>query len=99
MGRIKHQALAADEAARRRAALGDLIPYGADVFCWCNRCGHNAVLPLKAMLARFGPAQEVPALGARLRCSGCGSKDVATRPDWPSLGQVARHETEPEGSS
>jgi hypothetical protein len=26
-----------------------------------------------------------------MRCSGCGSKDVAARPDWPSLGQIARH--------
>jgi Fur family ferric uptake transcriptional regulator len=26
-----------------------------------------------------------------LRCTGCGSKDIATRPAWPSLGQVTRH--------
>ncbi|MEQ8604571.1 MAG: hypothetical protein RIB45_14750 [Marivibrio sp.] len=92
MGRIKRQAIEREEATRRRAVLGDLIVYGADVFCWCNRCGHNAVLELEAMLARFGPAQEVPGLSAHLRCGGCGSKDVATRPNWPSLGQVTHHE-------
>ncbi len=91
MGRLKQQALATAEAARRRARLGDLIGYGADIFCWCNRCGHNAVLALEAMLARFGPNQDVPGLGAHLRCGGCGSKDVATRPNWPSLGQVTNH--------
>ena len=89
---MKEQALAAEDAGRRRARLGDLIEHGADIFCWCNRCGHNAVLGLEAMLARFGPHQDVPGLGVHLRCRGCGSKDVATRPNWPSLGHVTNHQ-------
>lgn len=93
MGRIKRQALEAEEAERRRTRLGDLIAHGADIFCWCNRCGHNAVLALEMMLARFGPHQDVPGLGVHLRCRGCGSKDVATRPNWPPLGQGTRHRT------
>jgi hypothetical protein len=23
----------------------------AGIFCWCNRCSHNAVLPLDALIA------------------------------------------------
>ena len=40
---------------------------------------------------RIDPAK-LPARGARLRCSRCRGKDVATRPAWPSLGQVTRHD-------
>jgi len=71
--------------------LGDLKDSQVDIFCWCNRCSHNAVLPLDRLLPELGPTVAVPEIGARLRCSGCGSKDVATRPAWPSLGQVTRH--------
>jgi len=91
MGGHKTQALKKDETTRRRAHLGDLITSGADIFCWCNRCGHNAVVGLEGLLARFGPQQDVPGLGAHMRCGGCGSRDVATRPNWPSLGQVTNH--------
>lgn len=83
MGRLKNHALAAEDAARLTIALGDLTPYGADVSCRCHRCGHEAVLDLEMLLNRFGPAAEVPTLGAWLRCGGCGSKDIATRPCWP----------------
>lgn len=91
MGKLKERALSGDEAARPRTRLGDLAREAVDIFCWCNRCGHNATLATAMLVARFGPALPVPEVGARLRCSGCGGKDVATRPDWPSLGQVTRH--------
>ena len=49
-------------------------------------------ITLPARLVReLGPQFAVPEVGARMRCTGCGAKDVATRPAWPSLGQVARH--------
>jgi hypothetical protein len=73
------------------ASLGDLAREGVGVYCWCNRCSHSASLAIDPLLGALGPAFPVPELGARLRCSGCGSKNVATRPDWPGLGQVARH--------
>ncbi len=41
--------------------------------------------------AVLGRGHPVPEVGARLCCSRCAGKDVATRPAWPSLGQVARH--------
>ncbi len=92
MGGFKREQL--DAADRRQAAtsLGELRESGIGVFCWCNRCGHNAVVPIETLIARLGPATPVPEVGAQLRCSGCAGKDIATRPAWPGLGQVARHD-------
>ncbi len=73
------------------ATLGELEAQGVAVFCWCNRCGHSAELITEALIATLGPDVPVPEAGARLRCSQCKSKDLATRPAWPSLGQVAQH--------
>jgi hypothetical protein len=91
MGAFKRRAIAADEGRRRPAPLGSLADREIDVFCWCNRCGHNAVLSTEQLIRQLGPAIPVPEIGARLRCTGCGSKDVATRPNWPSQGQITRH--------
>ncbi len=91
MAGFKRRLLEAEERRHRAASLGDLAEAGLGVFCWCNRCGHSATIAADRLVAEFGPGFPVPELGARMRCTGCGSKDVATRPDWPSLGRVARH--------
>ncbi len=90
MGGIKREILAGEET-RRPTTLGDLRENAIDVFCWCNRCGHNSVVPLAVLIGRLGPAQPVPEIGVHMRCSGCGAKDIAARPAWPSLGQVTNH--------
>jgi hypothetical protein len=82
MGRLKEDALASATRFSMAMTLGDLMNQGLDVFCWCNRCGHNAVLAVRLLVGQMGAAQAVPEVGARLRCSGCASKDVATRPAW-----------------
>jgi len=94
MAGIKREALAAEERQHRQATLGELQQRGIAVFCWCNRCSHNAVLELTPLIAQLGPLCPVPEVGARLVCSSCGSKDIATRPAWQGLGQVTRHEPE-----
>lgn len=92
MSQMKRQIERAAEAeARRPVTLADLSAEGVDVFCWCNRCGHNATSATRLLIAQLGPAMAVPEIGARMRCSSCGSKDVATRPAWPSLGMVTHH--------
>jgi hypothetical protein len=91
MSKFKDHLLGEEDRRLKAVALGELAEAGIDVFCWCNRCSHNAVLGTDRLLAEMGPAQAVPEIGARLRCTGCGSKDIATRPAWPSLGQVTRH--------
>ncbi|MDJ0896761.1 MAG: hypothetical protein QNJ92_16585 [Alphaproteobacteria bacterium] len=100
MSRLKESNLKRQERRSRAMALGDLARHGVGVFCWCNRCAHQARVPIEPLIAELGAGFAVPELGARMRCSGCGSKDVATRPDWPSLGRVARHgaEEEPGGA-
>lgn len=91
MARIKRRLIADEDKRRRAATLGEMAAARLDIFCWCNRCGHNATIATATLLAEMGPHVAVPEIGAGLRCSGCGSKDVATRPAWPSLGPVARH--------
>lgn len=91
MSKLKDRMLGEEERRLGAILLGELVVAGVDVFCWCNRCGHNAVLETARLVAELGPNQAVPEIGARLRCSGCSGKDIATRPAWPSLGQVTRH--------
>jgi hypothetical protein len=91
MAAIKRGQLDGEERRLKASKLGDLAQAEVEVFCWCNRCGHNAVIETARLMAELGPGYPVPEVGARLRCSGCGSKDVATRPHWPGLGQVTRH--------
>jgi hypothetical protein len=91
MGRLKQTELAAVDRRQPAATLGDLAARGLDVFCWCNRCGHNATLATDVLLGQLGAAFPVPEVGTRLRCSGCESKDIATRPHWRGLGPVTRH--------
>jgi len=91
MGRLKQKDLAERDRQRRATCLGDLLANSIPIFCWCNRCGHSSSLPPDLLVAEAGPALPVPDIGQHLRCSGCGSKDISTRPEWPTLGQVTRH--------
>jgi hypothetical protein len=34
--------------------LGDIRAYGVDVFAWCNRCHHHAVLSIEVLIAQLG---------------------------------------------
>ena len=75
----------------RPVTLAELADQGLDVWAWCNGCFHHAVLPINDLTAKLGPAYPVPHVGRRTYCRVCGSRDVATRPDWPKTGVVARH--------
>ena len=91
MGRLKTQTLKQEEERREPMTLGDLAHIEIDVFCWCNRCSHNAIVGTARLTAELGPGYPVPEVGARMRCTSCGSRDVATRPNWPGLGSVTNH--------
>ena len=71
--------------------LSDLLAQGLGIFCWCNRCGHNAEVPVQALIARLGPTLPVPALARHMRCAGCGGRDISARPAWPPKGPVSQH--------
>lgn len=91
MGRIKDKEIQRQQPSQP-VSLNDLIEQNLAVFCWCNRCGHNADIAPQTLTRRFGHAFAVPELGGYLRCSHCQSKDVTTRPSWPKFGgQIARH--------
>lgn len=91
MGRLKRELMDRKDRAQRAAQLGDLLAAKVGVFCWCNRCGHNAEAATAMLASQLGPEFPVPEIGARMRCSACGSKDVSTRPAWPSQGQITKH--------
>lgn len=90
MGAIKRRIDRDQDQGLAAVRLGELVDQGLDVFCWCHRCGHHAVVPARGLVARLGPGFPVPEVGGRLRCSSCGTRDVATRPHWPTRAPVAR---------
>ena len=91
MGGFKSQSLEKTEPVNP-TLLRDLQEEGLNVFCWCNRCGHNAEVALDVFIKRFGASYPVPELGHAMRCKQCQANDIATRPAWPSYGgQIARH--------
>ena len=91
MGRLKDRSIRRAEESRRPARLGDIADAGLAILCWCNRCGHNSSVDSRMLAAKVGPALPVPEIGARMRCTVCQSKDIATRPAWPPPGEIARH--------
>lgn len=91
MAGMKRALLRAEDDRRHAVTLAQLRDQGHDVFCWCNRCAHNAVIPTGYLLDRLGPDMPVPDVGAHMRCTGCGTRDIATSPAWPSPGLVTRH--------
>ncbi len=74
--------------------LADLASENIGVFCWCNRCNHNAELSISSLISILDPLFPVPKLGSLMRCSACNAQDVVTRPAWPSPGggAIARHD-------
>ena len=91
MAGTKRRKHVGEKSTQCPATLGDLESEGVDMFCWCNRCSHNAIVPIGKLTGSLGPDQPVPEIGIRMRCTVCGAKDVAARPSWPSLGQVSNH--------
>ncbi len=91
MARIKDTLLRDEERRLKAATLGELAAERLRVFCWCNRCGHNATLDSARLAEDLGADFPVPEVGAKLRCTGCDGKDISTRPAWPGLGTVTSH--------
>lgn len=59
--------------------LHDLMNEGKLLWCYCRECGRErdidpSTLPLPASFP-------VPSVGARMWCSGCGSKKIDTKPE------------------
>jgi len=68
-----------------------MVAQGLDIWCWCNGCCHHAVLKTDMLMARLGRDQAVPGVADHAYCGNCGSRDVETRPNWPTVGVVTQH--------
>jgi hypothetical protein len=56
----------------------------------CETCQHEAVLNAD----RWPADMPVPDIGLKLRCSACGGREIATRPNWldrPRPGKAKDH--------
>jgi hypothetical protein len=84
MSGFKERFIAAQDRVSRPDRLGALAVRGGVIFCWCNRCTHHARIDGRQLSLTLGPDFAVPEIGARLRCSNCGAKDVATSADHAS---------------
>ena len=82
MSGFKDRLVAAQERLARPERIGALAARGGAIFCWCNRCAHHARIDGRQLTLTLGPDFPVPEIGAKLRCSNCGAKDVATSPDF-----------------
>ena len=81
--------------------LADLAADPGELIASCQRCHHDAVLPVAPVLARYGPTTPFPEVRGRFRCevrgrfrcSACGSRQVDVRPNWSrrSPDQITRH--------
>lgn len=92
MGKIKdRQMRRQDRQAYSPATLGELAEARVNLVCWCNRCGHYAITDSALLAGQLGPHFPAPETGTQMRCSSCGSKDVATRPDWPVPHPVSQY--------
>lgn len=86
MAGFKRQVLVDDASETSAMSLRDLSSRRATVFCLCQRCGHAATVDAGQLVSQLGPDMPVAEVGTRMRCRGCGSKDVATQPGWtPSV--------------
>lgn len=89
MSGFKERFIAAQDRLRRPERLGEAAARGHAILCWCNRCAHHARIDGKHLSLALGPDFPIPEIGTRLRCSGCGAKDVATSHDLASAAAPA----------
>jgi hypothetical protein len=98
MSGFKERFIAAQERLARPDRLGALAARGGIIFCWCNRCTHHARIDGRQLTLTLGPDFPIPEIGARLRCSSCGAKDVASSADPAGAAAPAAVPTPPETS-
>ncbi|MEM7444053.1 MAG: hypothetical protein AAF414_12060 [Pseudomonadota bacterium] len=89
MAGFKRQFLAETMSDEGALVLGALASRLGNVFCQCQRCGHASLVEAVQLMRQLGPEMAVAEVGTRMRCSGCGAKDVATLADDVSAARSA----------
>ena len=85
-GRNPRRAYNADGSEIAPMTLANMRTNGVrSVEAGCEACGREAVLSCDALPEDF----PVPDVALRLRCSGCGSKRIVTKPDWTERPRIA----------
>lgn len=61
------------------STLGDHIDEGHDISAHCGNCGRKVYLNLEMLAEKLGRDHSalVSELGTKLKCSGCGSKQIS----------------------
>ncbi len=74
MARLKRHLQATVDDKLRPTVLGELAESGVDIFCWCNRCSHHAVLPADSLIGPLGPQFQ-----CRRSARACAVADAAPK--------------------
>ena len=72
--------------------LSMLAVAGRLVEAWCPHCGRARTLQPGPLIERLGASLPVPQVGRHLKCSRCGGRACETRPHFPGLGVVSKHD-------
>ena len=48
------------------------------LYAWCLDCGHDASVNVDHLPGHLA----VPSFAQRMKCTGCGSRNVSVRPTW-----------------
>ena len=72
--------------------LSMLAVQGRLLEAWCPHCGRARTLEPGPLIERLGGSLAVPAVGRHLKCSRCGGRACETRPHFPGLGVVSKHD-------
>lgn len=64
--------------------LDDVLRFGGHLLGFCADCGHYNVLPLRALLDRFGKEKLVGDIARQLVCKMCASRDVRIEAKFPA---------------
>ncbi len=74
-----------DLSDQRPVTLGHLLRDGVDVAVRCRRCDHHTVVDAGGLILAMGSGVPVRDVGRQMRCTRCASRDIDSRPDWPTF--------------
>jgi hypothetical protein len=71
-----------DTITNNPETLAGLQAKDIDVWVWCPECYREVSLPVEDLMSHLPASFPIPRVGEVLKCSQCGRKGPAVRPDW-----------------